>query len=597
MEEQKKDNEHIKDDPKAFMAAYERAREYFSKFEGVRGVGFGQKATGGAFTEETCIIVFVSEKKDQASVAPGQLIPPYFEGYPTDVYIVRSRSPLACTGGDTTYEHMMGGIQVCVARYTETPVTPTPSTTTTTSVATMLTIDAAKGTMACIVRRRGDTTRDNVYLLSNHHVLYARGGANNYVYHPYPDRDVTDTGEARDSTTLGPIMPGGIYSNQTYPTGGTNQIFLDCAIARIDIDCFCGGTRCTKDKIKHKPGKIVYKDDANAVHEIDITDVRDVLTDPNIRNVKVIKCGAVTKRTVGFIRQINVPVDIVHHDGSAGPHALNTITIEFDTASTTNGLNCAGRPSFAEEGDSGSLVIDEQGRAVGLLFLGPPATAPSPIPADFYFCNMMPIVPVLDKLNICLPITGTATTHGTCAATDGSGQTPAPAAATTGGGVFGIRRTVQLDANDLQPSMADPWSQPAPPSEEQLDRLTNLLQAFRSTQTGRDLHGAFAHVRREIGYLVRNCRPVTVAWHRNKGPAFFACFLNHLRGDADGIPHEIGKASMTALLNKMEIELMNHGSIPLQQTIQRHGEHFKAILLNGNNVHEFIDYLQKTASA
>jgi hypothetical protein len=155
---------------------------------------------------------------------------------------------------------------------------------------------------------------------------------------------------------------------------------------------------------------------------------------------------------------------------------------------------------------------------------------------------------------------------------------------------------VNVDANDLQPSTQPAWLQPEAPSEAQQEKLAELLQSFRSTHTGRELHAAFAHVRREIGYLVRNCRPVTVAWHRNKGPAFFACLLNHLRGDAIEFPHQVGSASLGVLLDKMEIELMDHGSIPLRETIQRYGEHVRAILLNGNNVNEFIGYLQKTAS-
>ena len=135
--------------------------------------------------------------------------------------------------------------------------------------------------------------------------------------------------------------------------------------------------------------------------------------------------------------------------------------------------------------------------------------------------------------------------------------------------------------------------QPEPVTEAQQERLTDLLQAFRSTTRGRELHEAFRHVRREIGYLVRNVRPVTVAWHRNKGPAFFACLLNHLRGDAPNFPHEVKEVRLSTLLDKMEMELTNHGSNPLRDTIQRYGNDVRSMLLNGNDVYEFLDHLSK----
>jgi hypothetical protein len=439
--------------------------------------------------------------------------------------------------------------------------------------------------MCCIVRNRGDAERTNVYLLSNHHVLFAKGGVNDYVYHPYPDKM-----QGKDSTTLGPVQAITYFDNVTYPDGSPNKYFLDCAIARIDIDCTCLGTRCTKDVIKYKAGKIVYRDDSDTPHEVDITDVRDVINDPAIIGQKVFKCGAVTKRTAGFVRHVNSTVPTLNDDGTAGPTALNTIDIEFDSSSTSNHLNCAGRPAFSEQGDSGSAIFDEQGRIIGILFAGPPNTVPNPLPPDFWHSSACHIVPLIDKMNICIPVTTAATTHGTCAATDGSGVTPAPNSvsnAGAGGGALGFRGNGYTDAPE----------QPVPLSEEQEYRLNNLLQALRSTPKGRMLHGEFAHVRREIGYLVRHCRPVTVAWHRNKGPAFFACLLNHLRGDIEKFPHELNGVQLGVLLSQMETVLMQYGSNPLKNAIQQYGNDIKLMLLSGNDADEFISYLEKTETA
>jgi len=581
MSEPIRNNKDILGNNDAFQAAYQRAREYFLQFDGVMGIGFGQKSKDGKFLPDICIVVFVKEKKETGQVPADQLIPPYFEGYPTDVMKVQQGRPLACTGGDAEYDHMMGGIQVCVAKRKMIPDPAHPGQQ-------MVQYETSLGTMSCIVRRRGDTDRTNVYLLSNHHVLFGANGANDSVYHPYPD------GTGKPSTTLGPVQNLTFYSSEAFPAGSANTYFVDCAIARIDIDCTCWGTHCTKDQIKYNPGKVVYQDDTNTVHQVDITDIRNVIADTGIIGQKVYKYGSVTKRTAGFVRHVNTTVNIFNDDGSAGPVGYNSIGIEFDTSSTSNGLNCAGNPCLAEEGDSGSPILDEQGRIIGILFLGPHKPIPNPLPAEYWFCHACHILPVIDKMNICIPVTGAATTHGTCAATDGSGVTPPPPQpanpATTIGGSLG---TINLSAKNngfLLPGIP----QPEPLTEEQLNRLNDLLGKFRTSRKGREMHAAFGHVRREIGYLIRRCRPATVAWHRGKGPAFFACLLNHLSGDRDDFPHEINGARLSDLLDKMETVLLQHGSHQLQRVIKEYGNDIRPMLLNGNNVREFISYLEKT---
>jgi len=221
---------------------------------------------------------------------------------------------------------------------------------------------------------------------------------------------------------------------------------------------------------------------------------------------------------------------------------------------------------FSEEGDSGSLVLDEHARAVGLISAGPGSGAPTASPS--YACH---IVPILDRLGICIASAGTS--HGSSFATDGSGIMPTPTTshedmAPAGHIAFASGRS------EIVPGL----TAPRPVSEEEARHMRELLAAFRETRLGPALHAAFAEVRREIGYLVRNSRPVKLAWHRHKGPAFLAHVLNHVAGETDRVPHAIDGVTRGALLVRMREALAAHGSNPLRQALARHGDDLLAML-------------------
>ena len=194
-------------------------------------------------------------------------------------------------------------------------------------------------------------------------------------------------------------------------------------------------------------------------------------------------------------------------------------------------LNCKGHAYFAEHGDSGSLVarFAEQ-RAVGLLFGvtgGRRATG--------HELHRLFIVPVLDHLGICIPCAAGATGHGSSLATDGSGLAPiplAPAQSTlqTGQIVFTAEGGARVQPTAMTPATMD---------EAQGRRMHALLEEFRGTRSGRPLSVVIDDVRRELGYLVRNVRPVKVVWGRHQGPAWLAHFLNHIAGHTPSIPHEV----------------------------------------------------------
>ena len=550
----------IRAEPEAFQAACARAAVAFGRIPGVISVGYGLKQTEGSFGDELAIVVFVNEKLPAPALPPAERIPPLFEGYRTDVRVVLEPRLLACDN-TAKYATIQGGIQIANKGVT---------VGNTTSV--------ELGTLGCIVRRRNHSGRENVYMLSNSHVMYAMGqGPGDAVTHPDP----------HNGTGLGPITEGGCFRNIVWPPGTpppnplpdpthpdappnhTNETFIDCAMARLDLDSCCG---CTKDSVAFAESIIdlvtVTQPDAgrgDPVHAANrIADVRDVYNDLPFVGQVVTKVGRTTGKTQGKCVSVSTPVRIDDAFDTNVPPAkilgYNCLEIVPDPPGT---LNCKGHALFSEKGDSGSVVLDAQRRVVALLFGGLDGSSVPPPPPNSS-STAAHIVPVLDHLGICIPCAAGATGHGSTLATDGSGLAPMPLP------VGQSKLTSQLDflgAGAQPTAMA-----PVPLDEAQARRMHALLEGFRATELGRPLYAAIDTFRRELGYLVRNLRPVKVVWGRHQGPAWLALFLNHIAGHTATIPHEIKGITRRALLERMRAVLDEYGSNPLRDALARHGD-------------------------
>lgn len=562
--------------PEAFKAAVARATESFGRIPGVVSVGFGLKQTAGVFGDELAIVVYVKEKKPASSLAPAERIPTSFEGYRTDVRVVLSHRPGACEN-TAKYTTIQGGIQIANA-----------------GEKIGDTIFREMGTLGCIVRRRNHSGRENVYMLSNAHVIYAKGRrAGDSIGHP----------DIQKGDNLGPIMEGAAYRNIVWPPGTpapnplpdpadpdsplnhTNETFIDCAIARLDLDSCCGCTHDTTafaesiiDLVNVTPPGAGRGDPVHASNRV--TDVRDVFNDVNFVGEVVTKVGRTTGKTQGKCVGVTAPVRIIDVFDTANPpakiFAYNCLEIVPEPPGT---LDCKGNAYFGEQGDSGSLIVDAQRRAVGLLFGVPDPTTVPPPPPDSS-CSAVHIVPVLDHLGICIPCAAGATGHGSSLATDGSGLAPIPLP------VAQSTLTSQISF------LADGSAPPAP-------RMHALLDEFRATQLGGELSRVIDDVRREMGYLVRNVRPVKVVWGRHQGPAWLACFLNHVADHAPAIPQEIKGVTRRALLTNMRDVLSHYGSNTLRRALAEHGDLVLEMLTDPgcDDIADLVAWIQRRESA
>lgn len=544
-----KGNAHIRSDRQGFIEAYLKARDVLGRIEGVVGVGFGRKQTAGTLTANVSITVFVREKRPTDEIPPEQRIPDTFDDYRTDVRVVRSFVPAKCDNQDR-YTTIQGGIQIQARNIDSTVVG-----------------DAGKGTLGCIVRKRGNDSGDNYYLLTADHALFhdtaERGGL---VHHPSAPA-TRDTTSSQVIAMIEDDGVKGVVEHRAIRGDGVTiplDCYIDCAIARLDLASRCCGSACSRDNVQF--GTTIIDLDPDHPNNNSVTDVRDVSLDVDIvlgsddlttaaNTNRVVKVGRTTGRTVGIVTHVNSAA------WDNGRIVAGFLEIEFDPTSTPAGVNCKGNPLFIEGGDSGALVLDMNKRAIGLAF----GSQPRDGKVRSFACH---IVPVLDQLNICIPTTG-GTGHGSSTATDGSGI------ARYGGSTEHLSDdgTVLFSGQvATRPRTAESRVQPptTPVTEEQRDRMERFFDTLRQTEDGRRLHEAYTQTSREISYLVRNQRQVTVTWHRNRGPAFLAAFLDHLRGNSATIPLEIGGISRTTLLARMDVVLRAHGSKELHDVIECH---------------------------
>ncbi len=590
MSESTKTNDYIRSNHKEFQAAYLRARKELGAIPGVLGVGYGHVSTAGEFKVGLGFQVFVREKRAAADLSPEELIPRSFEGYRVDVRVAQAlreqeSNPDYLGGTDAREPVIMGGIQIEPRKKSLSPTGPC----------------MAAGTLGCLVRkRRSGSADDNVYLLTNHHVLTAAGcDTHDYVYQPYASK-TTDTAPG---LFLGAVDYAIFKGEVPYKTFSP---YIDCGIAKIDVGSVCCGSTCGEARVKYSHTiKGLGPDTTPASPFKDwITDVRDVCGDTTIfvdvprdqygqitnddvalraalvtgtAANKVRKVGRSTGRTVGIVVGVNVI-------GFESPG--NTLTVLHDmieimidptfqgSLSVLPGQNRRGQRSFSDNGDSGSIVVDRDNKAIGILFGGPPLVQRPGSQYEVTWASH--IVPVLDKLGVYI-VTKGGTSHGSDGATDGSGL-----AANLSRGTPGVPPGLVL-------ASADSAATEDVAQESQLSLLRDRIQM---SDAGRQLFALLSEHQREISYIVRNSRAGKTAWHRLEGPAFLAQTLNHLRGDAPRMPNENRGVRRATLLARLRTILMSDGSYLLRQALECQGDTLMA-LAEAETFDDCLDILKR----
>ncbi len=278
---------------------------------GVTGVEIGYKIVGGQKTRELAIRVLVEEKKD---VSGEEAIPKTIDGVKTDVierqYVLH---PLLVPleeyqlMADTgTYDPLVGGISIGPCRSIWMEPPDVPS------AGWYITV----GTLGAVVN---DNVTGNKMLLSNFHVM------------------CVDTGWSVGDTMTQPSRPDG----GSCPTGIVGA--LERASLGGQVDCAVSshtarGSQCSITEIGTVTG-----------------------TAPAVLDQPVRKRGRTTGLTYGIVDSVSLTVAIPYGNGLGTVTLTNQIGIAVDTARSTQ---------FGNNGDSGSVVVNDSREVVGLYFAG-----------------------------------------------------------------------------------------------------------------------------------------------------------------------------------------------------------------------------------
>jgi hypothetical protein len=311
-------------DQDRIRAIKEKAEKLLFQIPGVHGVGVGHKRTGGEYTDELSIKVYVTRKKPLSQIPSAELIPPEIDGVKTDV--VESNPPKPLAEDTAKYRPARGGTCIKVQKETQLP-SPTAGVQSITQIATQT------GTIGCMARTTGNPSV--IVGLTNHHVLAFDG--NITIGQAVGQSSPTEYSICSKccSEIIGVVM------------GGVNNQAVDVALIKLNrkLEFF--------RQVQDEPNNFLIK----GTYSLQTSGIP---TSP----YHVKKRGERTRLTTGTIDSVSAnftdqTTHIVTH--------TNVIVIKPDAG------------DFADHGDSGSALVSNEGadagKVVGLLFGGDPGAS------------------------------------------------------------------------------------------------------------------------------------------------------------------------------------------------------------------------------
>ena len=307
----------------------------------VVGVAVGNKVTGGRETDERCIVVFVEAKRPEDELHRRDVVPKELGGVRTDV-IETGRFQALRSAQTMDVDRMRrirpapGGVSIGHVRITA-------------------------GTLGVLARRQGRSV-----ILSNNHVLANSNAAD--VGDPIVQPGPADGGRLHDTIArLADFVPIQFNERGLGPIGRLMERALSPLLAFAGL----GLKRLPSGRTNLVDSAVAEPIDAGLVAP-DILGIGRVsgMRDADI-GLRVRKSGRTTGTTEGRVTAIDAVVEVDY----GGRTAIFREQIVSDILS--------------KGGDSGSLIVSEGGRAVGLLFAGGATTTLfNPIAAVAQFLDL-----------------------------------------------------------------------------------------------------------------------------------------------------------------------------------------------------------------
>jgi hypothetical protein len=305
------------------------ARQELMARKNVVATGIGFKMTAGRPTSDLSIICSVGVKMPKSKLAPRDVIPDMINRFPTDVKPSGILRAFQNENPASRFRPAPGGSSIGHFQITA-------------------------GTLGCLVRKN-----DSIYILSNNHVLANsnEGTAEDAILQP----GSYDGGKEPADVigTLSEFIPISFEEEEGIPTCPIGKPIVSI------LNTIAGGVGSTMRFRAYRIQQTENKVDCALARPQRPEDVKnEILQIGKINGViegelgmKIKKSGRTTGLTTGTIEQIDVSARV--------SFGLNK------TALFTDQL-LAG--AMSQGGDSGSTVLDENNRMVGLLFAGSDST-------------------------------------------------------------------------------------------------------------------------------------------------------------------------------------------------------------------------------
>ena len=312
-------------DIRAARAALGASREQLLARANVVATGIGFKETGGERTGEVGIVCSVEQKVPVAELAPSDLVPRAVEGIPTDV-VPTGRFRALSASHRERHRPAPGGVSVGHR-------------------------DITAGTLGCVVRRG-----EQRFILSNNHVLADLGLAlpGDAILQPGPfDGGVPGLDTIATLETFVPIRMLDEESGCAAARGAAAALNLVARLTGSSARLKALSVRAADNLVDAALARPLT-DDLLAEEILGIGPVNG--HGPALLGMPIRKSGRTTGLTSGEIVQVEVTANV--HLGQG-------------VARFTDQLMAG---PMSQGGDSGSLVLDDEGRGVGLLFAGSDTT-------------------------------------------------------------------------------------------------------------------------------------------------------------------------------------------------------------------------------
>ncbi len=329
-------------DIREVAATLDLSRETLLGRRNVVATGVGFKQTGAVRTGEVGIVCSVERKVPLAELASSDIVPRTLAGVPTDVV---ETGPLRLLSAAHRERHRPAPGGVSVGHR-----------------------DVTAGTFGCVVRRGGER-----FVLSNNHVL-----AN------------TNAAEPGD-----PVLQPAAYDGGRIPADaiGVLERFVPIEMADGPSTCVSArlATRLLNGVARFLGSGARFTASSTRVPENLVDAALALPLEDSLLAEEVLGIGPVTGQTsaqLGMAVRKSGRTTGVTSGEIVQVHVTANVLVGTRTARFTDQLMAG---PMSQGGDSGSLVVDEAGRAVGLLFAGSDATT---------LCNR--IEHVIDALEVTL---------------------------------------------------------------------------------------------------------------------------------------------------------------------------------------------------